>query len=279
MNRRGFVLAATGAAGLLTRRLRAKDRKPSTSQWEKSPKGWTDVMPGPNLEGWTEYKWFDVSGDAWKTSKQWHMDPSTGILLCDGLQPLKEYHAMILTDRPFKDFIYHVEWRFTHLSSPAGYSGYNSGVFVRMRPETPDVKIMHQVETGSHQRHAGFLRGGILDHGEVTVLDAMNLMDNRWQRVDPGYPGGWKQFVKSVEPRSDPKGLPLSYDVGIQAPVHPAGEWNTYEVTCRGGAITVWTNGFDSCVADNCKVPVGSVGLESEGHRIEFRNLRVKELS
>jgi hypothetical protein len=84
--------------------------------------------------------------------------------------------------------------------------------------------------------------------------------------------------VKSVEPRSDPKGLPLSYDVGIQAPVNPAGEWNTYEITCRGNTITVWTNGFDSCKADNCMVPAGSVGLESEGHRIEFRNLRVKEL-
>jgi hypothetical protein len=186
---------------------------------------------------------------------------------------------MFLTDRQFENFIFHVEWRFTHLAAPPGYSDYNSGVFVRMRPETPEVKIMHQVETGSHQRHAGFLRGGILDHGEVTVLDAKVFIDNHWQRVDPGYPVGWKPFVTSVEPHSDPKGLPLSYDVGIQAPVHPAGEWNTYEVTCRAGAINVWTNGVQSCIADNCKVPAGSIGLESEGHRIEFRKLRVKKLA
>jgi hypothetical protein len=279
MNRRSFFLTIAGLTELVTPKLRAINHKPSPSNLEKHPKGWIDLTPGPNLEGWTEYKWFSVAADAWKPTRQWHVNPSTGILLCDGLQPKSEHHSVILTDRQFGDSIYHVEFRFTQLSSLPGFSGYNSGVFVRMRPETPEVKIMHQVETGSDQRHAGFLGGGILDHGEVTVLDTKVFINDHWKRVNPGYPASWKQFVHRVEPRSDPKGLPLSYDIGIQAPVHPAGEWNTYEVTCRASTISVWTNGFNSSMADNCKVPVGSVGLESEGYRIEFRNLRIKELA
>jgi hypothetical protein len=50
----------------------------------------------------------------------------------------------------------------------------------------------------------------------------------------------------------------------------PAGEWNTMEVTARGKTISVWLNGAVTSQFSECDV--------SEGHRIEFRNLKLKEL-
>ncbi len=60
--------------------------------------------------------------------------------------------------------------------------------------------------------------------------------------------------------------------------VKPAGEWNTFEVTARGPKLTLWVNGAVTCQFDECGLAKGHVGLEAEGYRIEFRNLKVKEL-
>jgi hypothetical protein len=59
--------------------------------------------------------------------------------------------------------------------------------------------------------------------------------------------------------------------------VVPAGEWNTYEVVARGRTLSLWVNGaVTSEIAVG--VPRGFFGLEAEGWRIEFRNLKVKPL-
>jgi hypothetical protein len=60
--------------------------------------------------------------------------------------------------------------------------------------------------------------------------------------------------------------------------VKPAGEWNTLEITARGSVLTLWVNGAVTCGIKDCGNPKGLVGLEGEGYRIEFRNLKVKEL-
>ena len=60
--------------------------------------------------------------------------------------------------------------------------------------------------------------------------------------------------------------------------VKPAGEWNTMEVTARGKTLTLWVNGAVTCEFKECEAEKGHVGLEGEGYRIEFRNVKVKEL-
>jgi hypothetical protein len=60
--------------------------------------------------------------------------------------------------------------------------------------------------------------------------------------------------------------------------VKPAGEWNTLEITARGSVVTLWVNGAVTCQFNECNVLRGYLGLEGEGYRIEFRNLRLKEL-
>lgn len=65
----------------------------------------------------------------------------------------------------------------------------------------------------------------------------------------------------------------------IDKRVKPAGEWNTCEVACKGKEISLWTNGATTCVFNACEVPRGYVGLEAEGWKIEFRNVKVKSLA
>jgi hypothetical protein len=60
--------------------------------------------------------------------------------------------------------------------------------------------------------------------------------------------------------------------------VKPAGEWNTLELTARGKTLTLWINGGITCQLESCGREKGYLGLEGEGYRIEFRNLKVKEL-
>jgi hypothetical protein len=56
-----------------------------------------------------------------------------------------------------------------------------------------------------------------------------------------------------------------------------AGEWNTFEITCKGKTISLWVNGAVTAVWDDCAVPSGYLGLEAEGFYIEFKNLKFKE--
>ena len=60
--------------------------------------------------------------------------------------------------------------------------------------------------------------------------------------------------------------------------VKPAGEWNTLEVTARGKVLTLWVNGAVTCQFQDCGSEKGYLGLEGEGYRIEFRNLKLKAL-
>jgi hypothetical protein len=54
------------------------------------------------------------------------------------------------------------------------------------------------------------------------------------------------------------------------------GEWNTYEVACKGKRMTLWIDGAITAAWDNCEVPKGHVGLEAEYWYIEFRNVKFK---
>ncbi len=60
--------------------------------------------------------------------------------------------------------------------------------------------------------------------------------------------------------------------------VKTAGEWNTFEVRAEGPKISLWVNGAVSSEFRQCEVPRGYIALEAEGYRIEFRNVKLKEL-
>ena len=55
---------------------------------------------------------------------------------------------------------------------------------------------------------------------------------------------------------------------------NPTGEWNTAEVKCEGGKLTVYINGKlqNECTCDSTE---GYIALQSEGGPLEFRNIYV----
>ncbi len=71
------------------------------------------------------------------------------------------------------------------------------------------------------------------------------------------------------------KRINLSKEVSQQR-VKPAGEWNSFEITCAGKRMTLWVNGAVTCVYEGCESAKGFVGLEAEGYRVEFKNIRMK---
>lgn len=74
-------------------------------------------------------------------------------------------------------------------------------------------------------------------------------------------------------------GKPARFNLAKQSGpsrVKPAGEWNTFELTSEGKMVTLWVNGAVTSVFDSCEVPRGHVGVEGEGYRIEFRNVKLK---
>lgn len=101
-----------------------------------------------------------------------------------------------------------------------------------------DAKIWHQAQTGD-------AKGG--------YLFADTLVDGKIQRVN-----------LSKQARD--------------GQVKPAGEWNTFEITCKGKDMSLWVNGAVTLEWHDCAVPRGYVGLEAERFRIEFRHVKVKPL-
>jgi hypothetical protein len=60
--------------------------------------------------------------------------------------------------------------------------------------------------------------------------------------------------------------------------MRPPSEWNTYRIRCVDKALTLWVNGAKQSEFTNCNNLQGYIGLEAEGSRIEFRDLRVQVL-
>ena len=98
-----------------------------------------------------------------------------------------------------------------------------------------------------------------------------------WHQAQFGDANGGYLFGETLGANDKKKWFNLSKQVA-DSRVKPAGEWNTLEVTAMGKALTLWINGAVTCQFEDCGREKGYVGLEGEGYRIEFRNLKVKVL-
>jgi len=57
-----------------------------------------------------------------------------------------------------------------------------------------------------------------------------------------------------------------------------AGEWNTFEVECRGDSVKLMTNGKWMNQITGCSVSRGAIGIQSEGGEIEVRKMFIEPL-
>jgi hypothetical protein len=58
----------------------------------------------------------------------------------------------------------------------------------------------------------------------------------------------------------------------------PLGEWNTYQVICRGNSVEIVVNGKSMNKITDCNVSSGFIGLQSEGAELEIRSVVVEPL-
>jgi 3-keto-disaccharide hydrolase len=58
----------------------------------------------------------------------------------------------------------------------------------------------------------------------------------------------------------------------------PVGEWNHYYVRAIHGEVRLWVNGEEVNGGTRCEPATGYLALEAEGARVEYRNLRLREL-
>lgn len=107
------------------------------------------------------------------------------------------------------------------------------------------------------------------------VFVRSNAEGTIWHQAQIGQDGGYFFAVTPVN------GVPKRIDLKSERTenrIRPVGEWNAYEITAKADRLTLWVNGAVTSVMYGVEVLEGYIGLEAEGYKIEFRNVRIKEL-
>jgi len=145
----------------------------------------------------------------------------------------------IMTRDVYGDYKLHVEWRWPEEPT-------NSGVFIHAQGINPSgwpVSVEAQL---AHTK-----AGDLIFTGEGT---GMHVGDSTYLTL-PGQ--GRSSRVGRMEESSE----------------NPAGEWNVYEITCKGGSMEVLVNGVLQNTGTEGTRSSGRIALQSEGGPIEFRNV------
>lgn len=117
----------------------------------------------------------------------------------------------------------------------------NSGVFVHVRP--PDQVWPHCVENQGQSQH----QGDFMFMGGATYKGT----------------NGVKSGQVRMQAQANDKG---------------AGEWNTYEIVCRGDTVKNYVNGKLMNQVEGCSASSGSIAVQSEGGEWELRKIYVEPL-
>lgn len=69
----------------------------------------------------------------------------------------------------------------------------------------------------------------------------------------------------------------------IAIKLHPTnekgpGEWNSYDIECKGSTVEITVNGLLQNTVKNCSMTKGSIGLQAEGSKIQFRNIWIEKV-
>ena len=165
-----------------------------------------------------------------------------GMLYCTG-QPT----GFLRSERMYEDFELEFDWKH---ESPNG----NAGLFVWsdpvpspaqvMFPRSIEVQIMHTDDVKDKE-------GRLLYTGQG---DVFSIWGATMTPLAP-HPAGWERTLPSARVTK------------------PAGEWNHYKVTGRGGDLTVEINGTQVSGCKGASPRKGYICLESEGSPIWFRNM------
>ena len=145
------------------------------------------------------------------------------------------------TVKEYADYHLHIEWRYPEEPT-------NSGVF--LHTSGPDLIWPAHYQGQLKYQNAG----DFIVHG---VGVSATLRDTVYTSSDT-----LKPLIPKLHPTNE----------------NPAGEWNSYDITCKGNTIELMVNGLLQNTATDCSLTKGGIGLQAEGSKIQYRNLWIKPI-
>jgi hypothetical protein len=147
----------------------------------------------------------------------------------------------------FGDFALHLEYRFTAPTDPKAERG-NSGVGIRTVPFDPRQSAKTRPSFACYE---------------------VQLLDDADQKADKHSTGSLYNYVAPSA-----------------VAARPAPEWNSLDIECAGPRIQITINGRKVLDVDQLTLPEtkdkplkGFVCLQNHGGKVDFRNIRIRELS
>lgn len=149
-------------------------------------------------------------------------------------------NGYIRTENKYKDYYLHVEWRWPETPT-------NSGVLLHAKgpDEVWPACIECQIKAGNA--------------GDLVLINGTGISVNGVSQKNSA-----RRFVV-IEKKSPTSEL-------------PAGQWNSYDIYCRGDSIRCLVNGTLQNEGTDASVTSGWICLQSEGSPIEFRNIYLQPL-
>lgn len=199
----------------------------------------TSLFDGETLSGWEWVRQYPIDKNRFRVEE--------GSIVVEGM-----LGGWLSTAREYDDFELSLQYRLS--------DGANSGIFIRAPRDSP------------RPSYAGM---------EIQIIDEHS----------PRYQNPQSKGFELLRPEQKTGAI---YDV--QAPAksatRPAGEWNEMTIRCVGPKVDVTINGVpvvSALLTDYPEAtrqkhpglarPSGYIGLSSHNDRIEFRNIRVTDLS
>jgi hypothetical protein len=147
----------------------------------------------------------------------------------------------IRTKKEFENYRLHVEWRYPE-------KPINSGVFIHTIGPDKIWPTHYQCQLKN------LFAGDFIIQGEgvsATVRDTVYTSTTKLKPIAP-----------KMKPSSEKK----------------AGEWNSYDIVCKGNTVEVKVNGVLQNYATKCSIAKGAIGLQAEGSKIQFRNIWIEKI-
>jgi hypothetical protein len=202
----------------------------------------TPLFNGKDLTGWKAFARATKDGPTTPIEAADSWSVADGILKCTG-KPT----GFLITEREYDNYTLRLKWRY-----PKELKAGNSGVLLHCQKENKVWPVCLEAQLRSGR--AGDLWLQTAAEVKLTVDAARRDADDKTKRHI------WR----------DPR------DEAIEKPF---GEWNEYEITCRGGAIAVAVNGKLVNEGKDCNLTRGRIALQAEGTEIHFKDIAIRKLN
>ncbi|HEX5413081.1 MAG TPA: DUF1080 domain-containing protein [Terriglobia bacterium] len=163
----------------------------------------------------------------------------------------------------------HSQWSVDAAKQTLVCAGDGGHEWLRYSRELNDFLFHVEWRLTPHERGKGYNSGVFVrnnDNGSI------------WYQAQVGSAGSGYWFGYDNPAQKGPISFNLKSQMKVNA-VKPAGEWNTFDIRCQGAQLVLKVNGIAASEFDQCRNLKGYLGLEAEGSRIEFRNVRIKILN